>query len=61
MFNRISAGAGDHSCFLISTADDPYIDCKIVNFPCTCDVCFFYNYRLECSPIIMRGTHPAIN
>ena len=47
MPNRISASAGDHSCFL-TFVTMIRIDCKITHFPYTFKNCLMF-----------RGTHPS--
>ena len=44
MPTRISAGVGDHPCFLTFIAMIP-INCKITNFPHTCLLAFFKDYH----------------
>ena len=39
MPTRISAGVGDHPCFLTFYNYDPYIECEVTNFSLYFHVC----------------------
>ena len=45
MPTRISAGVGDHPCYLTFYLYDPYIDCKITNFSLNLFVSFLKDYH----------------